>query len=113
MFGNEWGSVNGDSSADGIIRDRRRDKTTLAWTNIVCGLPFIPCLIWYALTGSKVALALIFFELAGIVHAAVENGIFQTHTFTMIAESRARELELQVQRLEELVTELKRQHPTY
>jgi hypothetical protein len=105
----DWGSVSGDDDADAIMRDRRDERRVLNWAVLICSLPFIPCLIWYALTGSRVALAVVLFQLAGIVGSAIERAIFSTHTFVMIAEQRVRRVEERLDRVDDSVRQIERQ----
>jgi len=105
----EWGSVAGDLNADGIIRDRRSLKRWLGWTNFGFLVAAIAVAIWYAISGSHVALALEVFLSANLAAGWAQHGSYDTHTFVMIAERRAQLLEHHVQHLDERLGVLIRQ----
>lgn|SRR5690242_10943618 len=96
----EWGSVDGDINASAIIRDRKEDRKWVRRASLFSGLPFLPCLIWFGMTGSHVALAIVIFSLSGVIQWSTEKALFETHTFALITERRAQLLEQQVQQLQ-------------
>ena len=93
QMSDEWGAVRGDDDARSITRDRRDALTTLTLKLAVSFLVLVALGVWYALTGSRIALASEIAVAAICAAGWVLRSQFETHTFVMIAEQRARNIE--------------------
>jgi len=89
----EWSTVRGDDDANSIARDRRDALANLTLSVAVFFLVLLALGVWYSLTGSRIALASEIAVAAIFAAGWVRRSQFETHTFVMIAEQRARNIE--------------------
>lgn len=91
-----WGAVDGDGSADGIIANRREAKRYLNFQTLFNAGIFFACAFWYGSTENSAALAMLIVTSTWLVGIGVKREIYQTHTMLMIAERRAQLLEQKI-----------------
>ena len=97
MADESWGNVDGDRNAEGIIADRLRARSSLTATIALFFAALVATAVWYALTGSRAALAIEIILAAICAGGWSKASTFETHTLVMIAETRARLIEGEVQ----------------
>lgn len=96
MLYNEWGSVDGDGNADGIIADRRESRRQAEYLLIFHFGIVVVCAFWYGWTETPAALAAQIVAVTWLILSGIRREIYLTHTLLLIVERRTQLLEQKV-----------------
>jgi len=108
MLLEDWAASDGDSLADAVLKERQSAKWPDRVSVLVSFLGLLASAIWFALTGSHVALVAMVVTAVWSVNSGNGVELYDTHTLLMITERRAQALERTLRELQRDVCELRR-----